>query len=58
MLSLEVVKKWVRPSEFWCLTAGTKEITAEVVLNYINFQGHNIENISGWFRRYISEASR
>ena len=22
------------------------------------YQGHNIENYSGWFRRYISEASR
>ena len=27
------------------------------MLNYTTFSGHNIENISGWFRRYISEAS-
>lgn len=29
-----------------------------MVLNYINFSGSHIENISGWFRRYINEANR
>lgn len=39
------------------MTAGNKEITSELVLNYVVFQGHNIENISGWFRRFLSEAN-
>lgn len=28
-----------------------------MVLNYIVFQGNNIDNISGWFRRFINEAT-
>jgi hypothetical protein len=39
------------------LTTGNKEITAELVLNYIVYQGSSIDNISGWFRRFISEAN-
>lgn len=58
VIELDIIKKWIRPNEFWCLTAGTKEITAELVLKYITFSGNNIESISGWFRRYINEASR
>jgi E3 ubiquitin-protein ligase NEDD4 len=58
VIDLEIVKKWIRPNEFWCLTSGTKELTAELVLGYTVFQGSNIENISGWFRRYLSESTR
>lgn len=58
VIALDIIKKWIRPNEFWCLTAGTKELTPELILNYTTFHGNNIENISGWFRRYISEASK
>ena len=52
VFSLDVVRKWIRPQEFWALTAGTKEITPEIVIGYTVFSGGQ-EMHNSWFRRYI-----
>lgn len=54
---LAVVRKWIRTDEFWCMTAGVKEITPEIVLNYTVIRGGK-ETHHAWFRAYITEASQ
>lgn len=39
------------------MTAGVKEITAEIVLNYVVIRGGK-ETHHAWFRTYITEASQ
>lgn len=57
-LDLSVIKKWIHSNEFWCLTTGNYELTAELVLNSINFTGYNIDKLTSWVKRYIEEASQ
>ena len=56
VVPLSKVTKWVRYDEFWSLTIGIKELTADVVINYIKFTGGK-EMHENWMRRYLKEAS-
>lgn len=56
VVNLEIVRKWIRPDEFWCMTAGVKEITAADVIEYTKFNG-NYEKQIGWFTRYLEESN-
>ena len=51
------MRRWIRPDEFWCLTAGVKNLTPEDVIDYVVFQG-GMEKQNGWFRRYILESNQ
>ena len=56
MIKIDIVRKWIRSDEFWCLTAGVKEITPEDVIEYTVFQG-GLEMQNSWLRRYLQESN-